>query len=275
MSCVPRPRPPHLHRETTRHGKSVWYVRIEKGPRVRIRSEFGTPEFKSEYQAAITAQPRRIRGTRSGSLAWLVERYRETTAWTDLSPATRRQRENIFVHVLKLAGSEQFARITAASILAGRERRSDTPAQARNFLDAMRGVFRWAKKAQMVKVDPTADIKNPPRPKSDGFIPWTEEHVAAYERRWAVGSRQRVLAGRTALYRPSAWGRSVPGQATRPRWRRFHQNREDWHRGHASDPAGVGRDPCCRSLRRPRLHRRLKRKASDERVLRQRVSWSL
>lgn len=30
-----RPRPPHLHREKTRHGKHVWYVRIGKGPRTR------------------------------------------------------------------------------------------------------------------------------------------------------------------------------------------------------------------------------------------------
>lgn len=28
---MPRPRPPHLHRETSRHGKTVWYVRVDKG----------------------------------------------------------------------------------------------------------------------------------------------------------------------------------------------------------------------------------------------------
>src|SRR5436190_24042236 len=53
---MPRPRPPHLHRQVTRHGKTVWYVRFGKGPRVRIRAEFGTPEFGAEYQAAITAR---------------------------------------------------------------------------------------------------------------------------------------------------------------------------------------------------------------------------
>ncbi|MGB6795116.1 MAG: integrase, partial [Xanthobacteraceae bacterium] len=34
---MPRPRPPHLHREVTRHGRVVWFVRIDKGPRIRIR----------------------------------------------------------------------------------------------------------------------------------------------------------------------------------------------------------------------------------------------
>ena len=53
MGDMPRPRPPHLHRQTTRYGKTVWYVRVGKGPRIRIRSELGTPEFDMEYQAAM------------------------------------------------------------------------------------------------------------------------------------------------------------------------------------------------------------------------------
>ena len=44
----------------------------------------------------------------------------------------------------------------------------------------------------MVKVDPTVGVRNPARPKGDGFIPWTEEHVTAYEKRWPIGTRQRV-----------------------------------------------------------------------------------
>jgi hypothetical protein len=36
---MPRPRPPHVIREKTRHGHTVWYVRIDKGPRIRLRAE--------------------------------------------------------------------------------------------------------------------------------------------------------------------------------------------------------------------------------------------
>ena len=121
-----------------------------------------------------------------------MDRYRETGAWTVLSAATRRQRENILLHVLKTAGDKPFARIGAATISAGCERRAQTPAQARHFLDAMRGLFRWALKAGLVKADPTASVENPQIRKGDGFIPWTEEHVDAYERRWPIGTRQRV-----------------------------------------------------------------------------------
>jgi integrase len=194
MEAMPRPRPPHLQRQVTRHGNAVWYVRVGQGPRTRIRSEFGTPEFDAEYQAAIAGLPARQTAkddrTATGTLAWLVERYRETKAWTDLSLASRRQRENILKHVLDSAGRQPIAKITTVSIIAGRDRR--TAAQGRKFLDVMRGLFRWAVKAKFVKADPTAGVGNPSAPKSDGYAPWSIEDIAAYEARWPIGTRQRV-----------------------------------------------------------------------------------
>jgi integrase len=195
MDDMPSPRPPHLHREVTRHGKVVWYARAagsSRGPRVKLRAEFGTAGFWSEYQAASASTPRKRQEPHAGTLSWLVERYRETTAWTNLSLATRRQRENIFAHVLGAAGKEPFAQITTATLMAGRDRRANTPAQARNFLDAMRGLFRWAVKAKLVKSDPTVGVDNPPRPKTGGFEVWSEDDIAAYEKQWPIGTRQRV-----------------------------------------------------------------------------------
>jgi integrase len=192
MDTMPRPRPPYLSREVTRHGKPVWYVRVD-GKRIRLRAEYGTAAFQDEYRAALAERQKQAKGKEEGgSLAWLVERYRETMVWNGLSAATRRQRENIFRQVIRSAGADPFARITRAAIVAGRDRRARTPAQARNFLDGMRGLFRWALEAGLVKVDPTAGVKNPQRPKGDGFRPWTEDDVASYEKRWPIGTRQRV-----------------------------------------------------------------------------------
>jgi len=192
MEAMPRPRPPYLSREVTRHGNAVWYVR-RNGKRVRIRAEFGTVDFEAEYQSAISCTPRGDpKGPSQGTLAWLIERYRDSATWTRLSAATKRQRENIFLHVMQSAGMQHFAKITSTTIIAGRERRAATPAQARNFLDAMRGLFRWAADARLVKADPTVGVKNPPRKKGGGFRPWSEDDVTAYEKRWPIGTRQRV-----------------------------------------------------------------------------------
>jgi integrase len=182
-----------LQQETTRHGKTVWYVRKERhGSRVRLKAAYGSPEFWQEYQDALSGLSRRRDKASAGSLAWLVERYRETAAWTDLSVATRRQRENILRHVLEKAGNQPASKITRAHIVDGRDRRAATPAQARHFIDTMRSLYEWATEAQHVKTDPTLGVKYPKQPKTGGFAPWTEDDIATYERRWPLGTRQRV-----------------------------------------------------------------------------------
>jgi integrase len=191
MQDMPHPRPPYLQREVTRSGETVWYVRRERhGPRIRLWAEYGSEEFWQQYQDALSGQVRQRAKASAGSLAWLVERYRETSAWTDLSLATRRQRENILRPVLKMAGTQQASKITRTHIAEGQDRR--TKAQGRHFIDTMRGLFEWSAEAQHVKADPTAGVKYPKQPKTDGFIAWTEDHVVAYEKRWPVGTRQRV-----------------------------------------------------------------------------------
>src|SRR3546814_14659469 len=136
---MPRPRPPRLHRETTRHGRTVWYVRVGRGPRVRITAAFGTPEFDSEYQAAISGAARRQKGTAGiASLEWLVTRYRETKDWSALSQATRRQRDNIFKHVIEPAGREHYRKLPQDTLFAGKARRAAKTAHARKLLDALR-----------------------------------------------------------------------------------------------------------------------------------------
>jgi hypothetical protein len=54
---MPRPRPPYLNRVVTRHGRVVWVVRVGHGDqrrRVRIKAEYGRPEFQAEYEAALS-----------------------------------------------------------------------------------------------------------------------------------------------------------------------------------------------------------------------------
>jgi integrase len=47
----------------------------------------------------------------------------------------------------------------------------------------MRGLFRWAVEAQHLWQTPSV---------AGGFAPWSEDDIATYERRWPVGTRQRV-----------------------------------------------------------------------------------
>lgn len=190
---MPRKLPLHVTRERSRHGKVVFYFRRDKGPRTRLPS-LTDPDFSEKYSAALTgteAPKKTVIGVIS--LKWLIARYRDSGAYRNaLSDATRKQRDNIFKGVVEKAGDVPYKAVTRKKIVDGREDRSATPAQARNFLDAMRGLFRWALDAELVAVDPTAGVKNPARPKGAGFAAWAEEDVVAYENRWPAGTKERV-----------------------------------------------------------------------------------
>jgi integrase len=192
IATMPRPRNPHLHRERNRHGIHVWYVRKDRGRRIRLRSEFGSEAFKAEYEAAITGKSAPRGEAVGGTMQWLWDAYRKTGAWTHLAPATRRQRENIMLNVLKTGSAIAFGAITEGDIVAGLDRRAETPSAARNFLDTMRGLFKWAKGRGHVRKDPTAGVDPPKRRRSAGFAPWTQEDVTAYQAKWPLGTPQRV-----------------------------------------------------------------------------------
>lgn len=192
MTFMPKLQPRYLLREVTRHGKVVWYVRKGAGPRIRLAAEYGTEAFWAEYSEAIAGktEPTR-RKPRSGSLAWLCEQYRQSAAWAALKPATRRQRDNIMRRVLAKAGEEPFVDIDKASILAGMDAKKATPAAARNFLETMRGLFRWAHDAQHIDEDPTHGVRAE-RKQTDGLKPWSEAEIDAFRRRWPPGTRERL-----------------------------------------------------------------------------------
>lgn len=191
---MPRPRLPYLNKEVSRHGRVVWYVRRGKGARIRLQADFGTDEFKAEYEAAIAGQaaPAGRGKAKAGSLRWLFDRYRETTDWARLAPSTRRARENVMWHVLESAGDVPFAAISREHIEAGKNRRRDTPHQARTFLDCMRRLYLWALTTGLAEIDPTAGVKNPKPRASQGFPVWTEEDIERYYARWPQGTRERV-----------------------------------------------------------------------------------
>lgn len=186
-------RPPGLLRETTRHGKVKWYVRPHRGARIRIHGEYGTPEFMAQYHAAMGGQPAPKVSTKrpTESLAWLIDRYRDSAAWRSLSDATRRQRDNIFQNMIRKAGDLPYAEITRKDIAHSRDQRAEKPAAARHFMQSVRGLFRWALEAGFVEVDPTEGVKTL-HVHTSGFAAWTDDDVAAYERRWPVGTPERV-----------------------------------------------------------------------------------
>lgn len=199
MQDMPRPRPPHLQRGKSRHGKHYWFVQVRRGaPKVRIPDhlEYGSVEFSAAYEAALANKPATkapaIKASQ-GTLEWAWLLYMQSGSWQSKAVATRRQRENIMKHVLKTAGSSPLSDIDSPAIQDGIERRSKTPSQAKNFKQMMNQFFIWLKRSKIVADNPCDGSQLPKRPRTGGFKEWSYDEILKYEKRWPIGTRERVM----------------------------------------------------------------------------------
>lgn len=170
-------------------------MRRGHGPRTRITAEYGSEQFWAEYRAALAGAPKPAQTVKTHTLAWGLGRYRESSAWSALSNATRRQSENIYRAVIKTAGDTSLRDITAETIKAGRERRSAAPHAANNFLKSLRRFFKWAadpEGGKLVADNPCIGVKLLKGKNKDGFHTWTDEEIERFEKRWVIGTRERL-----------------------------------------------------------------------------------
>jgi integrase len=191
---MPRPRLPYVTLEIAR-GNRFWYFRRGRGLRVRLRGDYGSQEFLAAYNAALAgavcAKNAHTESPPQGTLGWLVDTYKESSAWDRLAAATKSQRGNIYKVVVGRSGDAPLSAITQAVIEQGKEDRAKTPFAANDFLKAMKALFGWAKKTRLVALDSTEGVKGFPH-KTEGFHVWSEEEIAKFETEWIVGTRQRL-----------------------------------------------------------------------------------
>ena len=74
----------------------------------------------------------------------------------------------------------------------------DRPGACHNFHRAVRKLAKYCIKVKLLAEDPTKDIELP-KLDPNGRRAWSDEHIAMYERRWPIGSMER-LALALALY---------------------------------------------------------------------------
>jgi integrase len=193
MPAMPKQRPPYLQRHVTRHGKVVWYVRKDRGPKIRIHGAYDSDEFKANYRAAVAGEkPPPRGGPAKDTIAWLIKLHRTSGYYAAKSEATRKKRDQIFAQILKTSGSYFISSVDKTAIEAARDKRRETPSQARHFVDTMRSLFKWAVESGLTKADPTIGVKTK-KPNKAGFKPWTDTDIAKFEQRWPRGTRERVM----------------------------------------------------------------------------------
>jgi integrase len=193
MEMMPRPRLPHLRHEKNRHGEWCWYFRKDDGPRTRLYGAYGSKRFRAEYDAALKGEPSPKNAPVSGTLRWLVARYRESGKYTALKESTRRTRDNIFAAMLANAdtANTQFVKLKRKHIERAMDKRASTPNAANNFLIVMRQMFEWAVANDHIKENPCEGVAAI-KVRTDGFHSWTVAEVEKFRDRHPLGTKARL-----------------------------------------------------------------------------------
>lgn len=193
MAEMPRPRLPHVQRETTRHGRTIWYFRrVHGGPRARLPDEYGSEEFLAVYYALLAGKPADpMPKAEPGTVRWLVEHYRSSPRWQRLAEPTRRRRTRLLDALVQAAGHMPPKAITRRMIQEGFDRRADKPESANLWLKTVRQLLDHAVRLDIVESNIALKV-NLFRSKTTGFAVWTHADLATFEARWPIGTRERL-----------------------------------------------------------------------------------
>jgi integrase len=182
---------------TDRHGRKRFYFRRPGYKRVTLPGLPGSAAFMDAYQSALageTAPARQIGAERTqpGSLSALIVAYYQSTDFVGLKDSTKTGYRNHLDRLRDEYGDRPVAMLKPAHVRAILDKRAATPGAANNLRKRLRSLMQFAVERNWIETNPVADIRKPRRAPTDGFIPWSEEDIAAYEAKWPSGTRERL-----------------------------------------------------------------------------------
>ncbi|MCU0909777.1 MAG: tyrosine-type recombinase/integrase [Rhodobacteraceae bacterium] len=173
------------------HARGRRYVYTATPPRVRLPDlPFDHPEFLAAYARATSGAviPRRIG---AGTIAAAAALAAGSARFKMLAPAYRRAMRAEFDAILEQADDALIADLRPADIRD--DLRPLAPHAARKRRKAWRMICAAAIEAQLIAEDPSATVKPPAPPRTDGHEPWSPDEVERFRARWPVGTQQRAM----------------------------------------------------------------------------------
>lgn len=194
VTLMPRRLPLYVERNYVK-GRTYLSFRKGKGARVRLPDDPTSPEFQEAYQAALVGQPlpaSRGQVTRAapGSIAALIGSYKQSPEYVALRDTTKAAYNSRIENIREDHGHRTVAGLSPERIRVGLlQPFADRPGAALDTLKKLRILIRHAINIGWLKHDPSTGIK---RPKTKEFRAWTDAELAAFERRWPIGTKQRT-----------------------------------------------------------------------------------
>lgn len=125
-----------------------------------------------------------------GSVARLILNYQRTPRYRKLSPSARRQYDSAFATFDQKFGKAPVKDITTKFVLKMMNGLRDRPGVANAYLRTLKMLLNFAILRGEIATNPTNGVKQIPLGTWDT---WAEEHIAAFENRWPLGTIERRI----------------------------------------------------------------------------------
>lgn len=179
-----------------RHGKEHLRFRRKGFTSYYFREKLGSDGFRAEYRACMDGQTAiplvpGIATAAKGSFDELLPLYYRTPDWLSVSDATRLNRRRVLERFRAEHGDKPVAALEPAHIIAILGKMSSTPNAANMLRKQLLRLMDFAVVAKYRTDNPVRSTK-PYKIRTDGYHTWTEDEIAQFEARHAVGTKARL-----------------------------------------------------------------------------------
>lgn len=166
---------PGVSRQIDRHGKVRWRYR-GKGFDAYIRGEYDSPEFRANYARAKNDTPP---AATKGSFSRLIDDYRSTTKFANLSAASTKTQNHILRRIRNDYGERSYRTLDRKTVERIMAKHAATPETANAFLKMFRRLYKFAQMDEDKLADPTRGVQMFKKSR-EGFHTWTDDEIVKF-----------------------------------------------------------------------------------------------
>lgn len=184
---------PYVQLVKKENGRRYYYFRRPGYQSIRLPGAPGFPEFMRAYEAAMQARRNEIGADRTapGTMKALAVSWCGSSRFRKLQPGTQSNYRRHLDEFLETYGTKMVATLQPHHLVRILESMSATPSKPNQLLKILRGMMQFAFEQGWRPDNPVRDVKRI-RYRKTPFQTWSEEHIAAFEARWPVGTRARL-----------------------------------------------------------------------------------
>lgn len=194
MSAMAKIDLPYVQGFTDRHGRRMRYYFRRRGyGRVTLPDEPGSVAFAEAYEAALKASKPAATSVTEGprSMGAAIAEYYLSADFRKMKPSSQKGHRGVLETFRSKFGTLSALTVNAKHLNTIFHQMADTPAQAANLRKRLNAVFTLIVDLGWREENPVQKSKRL-KHKGAGFTPWTEDDIAAFEKHWPTGSRERL-----------------------------------------------------------------------------------